>query len=81
MPAWPVMVQRVWSALQAPRAAAMVAPVALAVLEALAETAAPAEPAGSVVLVPVRAAVLVWRLPGVPVVSVALAVRALMQAV
>ena len=79
MPAWPVMVPRVWLVLTALWCRGMVAPVAAAVLVALAETAVLVEQAGSAVLVPVRVAVLVWRPPGVPVVSAASAVRALMH--
>ena len=81
MPAWLVSVPRVWLVLTALWCRATVAPVAAAVLVALAETAAPAEPAGMAVVVPARPAGLV-SLPRVALaVSVALAVRGLMRAV
>ena len=81
MPAWPVMVPRVWLVLTALWCRATASMAARAVLEALAETAALVEPAGLAVMVPVRVAVLVWRPLGVTVVLVASAERGLMQAV
>ena len=81
MPAWLVMVPRVWLVLTALWCRATASMAARAVLEALAETAALVEPAGLAVMVPVRVAVLVWRLLVAPAVSVASGVRGLMQAV
>ncbi len=66
--------------LPALRCHATVVLAAWAALEAPAETAVLVEQAGLAVVVPVQPAGLVWRLPGVPAVSAALAARASMQA-
>ena len=75
------MVPRVWLVLTALWCRAMVAPVAPAVLEALAETAALVEQAAVEPQAVVAAAVWGWRLLVAPAVSVASAVPGLMQAV
>ena len=81
MPAWPVMVRRVWlvlTALWCRGTASMAAPV---VLVALAETAALVEQAAVEPQAVVAAAVWGWRPLAAPVVLVASAVPGLMQAV